>query len=211
MPGGDAAGDVFRLGRLVSGGSRNEVRGLLATKREVKELRERVAAEHEAAAETGSPGGVGDEACWRTNRTIAALGAVLHGHEKAAIGSEVQVQRAGDDLERVARRLEMVASERRRADEERRAQTARQDEARETIARHEELQRGFDARVDEVQAAVAVARDELATTSGTRGRGEGGTRGTRGAGARHSPTTCGGCRTPGANSCSASPGEERRA
>ena len=43
------AGDVFRAGRLVWGGGRGERRGLLATKRELKELRERVSAGHEAA------------------------------------------------------------------------------------------------------------------------------------------------------------------
>ena len=158
-------GDVFRLGRLISGGSRNEVRGLLATKREVKELRERVAAEHAAAAELARQVAAADEAVLTHEQDIAALGSVLHGHEKAAIGSEVQVQRAGEDLARVARRLEMVASERRRADEERRTQTARQDEARASITRHEEMQRGFDARLDEVQAAVAAARDDLANAS----------------------------------------------
>jgi chromosome segregation protein len=159
-------GDVFRNGRLISGGSRTETRGLLATKRELKELRGRVAIEHAAAADMAAQLANADRTITGHEQEVAALGAVLHGHEKAAIGAEVQVQRGGEDLERVARRLELIANERRRADEERQAQIARHDEARESITRHERLQQDFDQRVDETQALLAAARDDLANAAG---------------------------------------------
>ena len=142
------------------------MRGLLATKRELKELRERVAAEHAAAADMALALAQTDEAVLAHEEALASLGTVLHDHEKAVIGSEVQVQKAGEDLDRVGRRLEMIASERRRADEERQLQTARQDEARESVTRHEELQREFDARADEAQALLAAGRDDLANAAG---------------------------------------------
>jgi chromosome segregation ATPase len=42
------AGDVFRGGHLVSGGGRDEGHGILVTKREIKELREKLAADQES-------------------------------------------------------------------------------------------------------------------------------------------------------------------
>src|SRR5207253_5996472 len=44
-------GDVFRGPHLVSGGAKAESRGILATKREIKELRERIAADRAALAQ----------------------------------------------------------------------------------------------------------------------------------------------------------------
>jgi chromosome segregation protein len=151
---------------LISGGSRNEVRGLLATKRELKELRERVAAEHAAAADMAQQLVRADEAVTALELEIASLGAVLHDHEKVAVGAEVQMQRAGEDLDRVARRLDLIASERRRAEEERQVQAARQDEARESIARHEQTQLELDASVDEELGLLSAARDDLANAAG---------------------------------------------
>src|SRR5204862_137388 len=42
LPVGTMSGDVFRGPHLVSGGGREEARGILETKREIKELRERI-------------------------------------------------------------------------------------------------------------------------------------------------------------------------
>ena len=41
-------GDLFRGPHLVSGGDRAEARGILETKREIKELRDRIAADRDA-------------------------------------------------------------------------------------------------------------------------------------------------------------------
>jgi chromosome segregation protein len=158
-------GDVFRSGRLVHGGSRTEVRGLLATKRELKELRERVAADHAAVADMARQLADAEEGVAALEQEVASLGAVLHDHEKTAVGAEVQVRRADDDLDRVARRLELIASERQRAEDERRAQIARQDEARESIATHERTQVELDAAADEALGQLATARDEAANAS----------------------------------------------
>lgn len=158
-------GDVFRFGRLVSGGSRSEARGLLATKRELKELRERAAAEHEAATRLAANLSTVDAAIVGHEQAIAALAAELHAHEKAGVGAEVQVSRAAEDLGRLARRLDLVASERRRAVEERQAQLSRQEEAESAVVEHEEQQRELEAGLDEVQQTLADARARFADVS----------------------------------------------
>ena len=64
-------GDVFRGPHLVSGGGRDEARGILETKREIKELRDRIAAEREALARlaAGDRGARGDDRARRRTRS----------------------------------------------------------------------------------------------------------------------------------------------
>ncbi len=160
-------GDVFRGGRQITGGTRTASRGILATKREIKELRERRTTEH-AALEVLAAATTSFAATVATcEADILALSAQLHQHEKQAIGHEVGVQRAADEISRIQRKIEQVQNEKRRAEEERRAQEQRQDDARESIAHHEELQREFDAKLGEVQQQLLAARDEM-TEVGTR-------------------------------------------
>ena len=160
-------GDVFRGGRLVTGGSRTASRGILATKREIKELHEKRAtgqAALEVLAEAAAGFLATVTAC---EADILGFSTQLHQAEKQAIGHEVGVQRAADEISRIQRKIELVLNEKRRAEEERRAQDQRQDEARESIAHHEELQREFDAKLAEVQQQRVAARDEAAQV-GTR-------------------------------------------
>ena len=160
-------GDVFRGGRLVTGGSRTASRGILATKREIKELHEKRAtgqAALEVLAEAAAGFLATVTAC---EADILGFSTQLHQAEKQAIGHEVGVQRAADEISRIQRKIELVLNEKRRAEEERRAQDHRQEEARESIAHHEELQREFDAKLAEVQQQLVAARDEAAQV-GTR-------------------------------------------
>ena len=62
-------GDVFRGPHLVSGGGRAESRGILETKREIKELRERIAAERDALTRARRGDGGRSKRRSRTRRT----------------------------------------------------------------------------------------------------------------------------------------------
>src|SRR4029453_8136234 len=70
-------------------------------------------------------------------------------------------QRSSDDLERVDKKLELVAIEQRGAGEQRLALDARQREARESIARLENEQRIADNKLSQAQHCLGDARDGL--------------------------------------------------
>ena len=124
-------GDVLRGAHLVSGGARVEARGILATRREIKELGERTQAERELLARAA------DEVA-RLEGSIAAAAGLLaglqgeqHEHEKALVGVEAQLARTADEAARQARKADVIALERRRAEEEREAADQRRTEAEE--------------------------------------------------------------------------------
>jgi chromosome segregation protein len=71
------------------------------------------------------------------------------------------VQNAVDAAERVVRKQEQIATERRSAEEEQRAQEARQDEARESIRRIEEEQRVADNVLNAAQRRLFDAREAM--------------------------------------------------
>ena len=149
-------GEVFRGAHVVEGGTRAEARGILTTKREIKELRER--------ADSGTPR---RGAAARRDRVarrrpspppesaIAAVQGEQHRQEKAIVGFELQVASAREAVERIRRKHEQIATERRTAEEELRAQEARQEEARESIARIE-ARAAHRRRSAELRAAPAV-------------------------------------------------------
>src|SRR5205085_445514 len=66
------AGDVFRGPHLVSGGARAEVRGILQTKREMKELGERIAADREMLARLGAEAAQFESIIAHASNAIAA-------------------------------------------------------------------------------------------------------------------------------------------
>ena len=129
-------GDVYRGAHVVSGGSRTEARGILATKREIKDLREGVTDGGGAlvdAARTRSP-----RSTPRSPRPSAAVSATVgdaHRHEKAIVAAEADLQRATADEARVGQRAELVATEARGAREAIDGLDARQAEAQASIGR----------------------------------------------------------------------------
>ena len=154
-------GDVFRGGNLVEGGQRAESLGILSTRREIRELRERSiadAAEIERVQEAAAAVAV---LIASTESAIAAIQAELHRQEKAAVGFELQVARADEAAERLRRKSEQIATERRSAEEELRAQEARRDEARESIARIETDQRAADDALNGAQRRLFEGREAM--------------------------------------------------
>jgi chromosome segregation protein len=153
------AGDVFHGGCLVTGGDRAEARGILATKREIKELRDRIEAERNAVGGLAVEIAALDSTISQAVGALADLSARFHEQEKAILGFDLQLARANEEIERLARKADLLATERRQADEERRGLEERQVEAREFIARLETEQKEADERFDLAQRALQAARE----------------------------------------------------
>ncbi|MBI3401775.1 MAG: chromosome segregation protein SMC [Acidobacteria bacterium] len=152
-------GDLFRGPQLVSGGGRAGARGLLETKREIKDLRDRIAAERETLARLTQETDALDSTIAHASNAVGALHAEHHRLEKAIVGYEAQLQHATDEATRLAQKSEQLARERRQAEEERDTLDRRQEEARASITRLEEAQRLADERLTAAQRRLFEARE----------------------------------------------------
>jgi chromosome segregation protein len=162
-------GDVFRGPHLVAGGAKAEDRGILRTKREIKELRERVTGERQALGALAEETAALELAIARATSAIAALNAEQHRQEKAVVGFEAQLARTVEDVTRLSRKAEVIALERRRAEEERTALEARYAEAQQSIDRLQDEQRLADEQLSDAQRRLFEARetvDELSRRAG---------------------------------------------
>jgi chromosome segregation protein len=155
-------GDVVRGAHLVAGGTRGEARGILATRREIKELRERAAADREALARVFAEAERLEAVVARSTALIADLVTRQHGQEKALVSLEAQVARASEEVLRLSRKQEVVALERRRAEEERATLDARRAAAEASIDRHLAEQQEAEERVAATQNRLAEARAAVA-------------------------------------------------
>lgn len=151
-------GDVLRGAHLVYGGVREEARGILSTKREVKELRDRAASLREAlnrlAGQTADLAASID----RLSQEIAGLVGEAHAQEKAIVGFEALVAKANENRDRLARKSDLLGTESARAQEERRALEARENEARASVVRQEEARLAADERLAAAQHQFQEAR-----------------------------------------------------
>ena len=152
---------MFRGRTSSPGGHSEESRGILETKREIKELRARIEGEREAlarlAAETAELEGVIAQA----TQAIAALNAEQHRQEKTIVGLEAQLQRASEDSTKVTLKGDQLARERRQAEDERKTLEERQEEARASIITLEQEQRMADERLTEAQRKLFEARETI--------------------------------------------------
>ena len=160
-------GDVFRGAQVVEGGARAEARGILTTKREIKELRERAEAERMQVERLGDEIADLDVIVAGAESAILSLQGELHRQEKGIVGYELQIGSARGAADRLARKQEQIANERRTAEEELRVQDARHDEARESSARIEGEQRAADELLNAAQRKLFEAR-EAAQAQGAR-------------------------------------------
>ena len=105
---------------MVSGGGKDEGRGILGIKREIKELRDRIAAETSERDQSIAEVAVLETRIAQLSNALTAISADLHREEKAIVGLEMQLQRSAEDLQRVKHKAELLEAERRTADEQRR-------------------------------------------------------------------------------------------
>jgi chromosome segregation protein len=152
-------GDVFRGPHLVSGGGQAHARGILETKREIKELGDRAASDRESLLRLGAETAELDAAIAQALNAVAALNAEHHRQEKAVVAHESQLQHATDEQSRLTQRAEQLARERRQAEEERDALDRRQDEARTSITQLDHAQRISDERLTVAQRRLFEARE----------------------------------------------------
>jgi len=152
-------GDVFRGRHVVTGGDKAESRGILATKREIKELREQIAeSRSELDRLIGETAGF-EQAIAHATAAIAGLNDETHRQEKSIVGVQAQAERATADEARVQQRADLVQSEVNRVKEEISGLDARQNEARESIDRLNEQKADSDLALAETQRRLGEARD----------------------------------------------------
>ena len=146
-------GHVFRGPRLVAGGGRVGARGILETRREIKELRELITADHETLRRLGDEAAALDGTIARATAAIAALNAEHHEHEKVIVACRARMAYTTDEETRLSNKARQLARERHQAEEERDALVRRQLEAHASIERL-----GSDQRIADEQLTIAQRR-----------------------------------------------------
>lgn len=153
------SGDVFRGPHLLMGGSPEEARGILETKRAIRELRERIETDRAALARLAHETAGFETLIAEAHEALSSLNADEHRQEKAIIAQEAALQRSSEERSRVALRLEQLSRERRQAEEERNGLDRRQAEAELAVARLEGQQRMADERLTDAQRKLFEARE----------------------------------------------------
>jgi chromosome segregation protein len=154
-------GDVLRGPHLVSGGAKVESRGILATRGEIKELRERVASDTQALTRLTEETARLEIAIAQATSAIAALVDEQHRHEKDVVAHAAQLSRSDEESVRLSRKREVITLERGRAEEERRTLEGRRAEAESSISRIGAEQRQADDRLTGAQRQLADAREAV--------------------------------------------------
>jgi chromosome segregation protein len=152
---------VLRGPHLVCGGAKAESRGILATKREIKELRERTADGRIELARMSEDAARLEFAIAQSTSALTALTAEQHRQDVTIVAQQAQMARAAEDGGRLSRKADMIALERRQAEEERTALDTRYSEAEASIGVLVDQQRGAEARLTDAQRTLAAARDAV--------------------------------------------------
>ena len=154
-------GEVFRGAHVIEGGTRAEARGILTTRREIQELCER--SSQDAAIVERLRGEIVslDVVIATAESAISSLQGELHRLEKSSVGFELQVASGAEAIDRIRRKHEQIATERRTSEEELRTQDARHEEARDSIARIQAEQRTADDLLNAAQRRLFEAREAM--------------------------------------------------
>src|SRR5262245_20318951 len=159
LPVATRAGELFRGASVVTGGHAEEARGILETKREIKELRGQIDAERQALARLAEETAAYETTIAHASAAIAALNADYHKHEKAMVALDAQLQHLGGEQARLSQKSGQLDREQRMSEEERDGLDRRQEEARLSIARLEGEQRSADERLTLAQRLLFEARE----------------------------------------------------
>ena len=159
LPVATTAGELFRGPNRISGGSRDDSRGILETKRDIKDLRSKIAAERDALSQLVEEAAGFERAIAQATSAIAALNAEQHREDKAIVAHDAQLQHAAEELGRLQQKAEQLVRERRQAEEERETLDGRQAEARRSIERLDGDQRAADERLTLAQRRLFEARE----------------------------------------------------
>ena len=154
-------GDVFRGAGRVDGGAKAEALGILATKREIRELETRIAAEGAAVEDLAAAIAERGATVAAAETTLGELRQQRHQHEKTLLGHDMQRTAAAEASRRLVRKQELIDTERRTLGEERAGLEARRDEARVSIERLEGEQRVADERLAAAQRRVFDGRESI--------------------------------------------------
>ena len=152
-------GEVFHGPWLVEGGSRQDVRGILESRAEVRALRDEVQARATDLRTRQADFTEFDPAIAAADAALAVLVADMHQQEKDLVALAARVSQAAEEQGRISRRLEVVTTERGRTEEEQRAAEGRRDDAAAAIEAHEAGQRQAEGNLDSVLARLQAARD----------------------------------------------------
>ena len=152
-------GEVFRGPALVSGGSPQQSRGILETRREIKDLRLRLDGERASLAALAEETSALDRTIAQASGAIDALAAEHHRQEKAIVSLEADLRRAVEEEARLSQKAEQIARERRQSEDERDGLDRRQQEARTSIDRLDGEQRAADDRLTVAQRRLFEARE----------------------------------------------------
>ncbi len=160
-PIGTPDGDVFHGAALVDGGAKAEALGILAIKREIKALDEKIEAEHEAVRRLTATHVEMVAASGRAETAFTECQQERHQQEKMMLGHELQLASLGEEAERLVRKLDVIETERQTAREERDRLEARRTEAQASIEQLEAEQRVADERLMSSQRSVLDARESI--------------------------------------------------
>ena len=155
------AGDVFRGPARVDGGAKAEALGILATKRQIRELEAQIASEETAVEGLRGAIAAHDATAAATETALGELQQQRHQHEKTMLGYEMQRTGAVATAKRLDQKKGLIDAERRTVHEERGALEVRRDEARASIERLEGEQRAADERLAAAQRRVFDGRESI--------------------------------------------------
>ena len=156
-------GTVFRGPSVVRGGGKTQVRGILATKAETRELRSRMTVEAEALKRIRTDVSKHASIAVRAEAELKTLQAEEHRVEKDLLELDLQSTRLDEELRRLRQKRDLVQTERRKLDAELESLDGRQTEASQAILRLEGEQRTADERFMSSQRELLEARESVET------------------------------------------------
>ena len=159
VPVATMAGEVFVGAWRIEGGSRRDARGILETRADLAGLRDKVLELKTDLAGLTTAASACDAAIAAADEALAASVATQHEHEKSIVSLDATARRAEEDLARLTRRLEIVSTDRQRAEEEEKTAEGRREESLTAIVQHDDVQRTAEEQLGDVTARLRDARE----------------------------------------------------